>query len=109
MATEEVMITPGIYETCLLSVLFISVCLSSHVEYRRDGITGHASSRSRLALLLQSPGAKFLSSSDFFSVLHSNSVSQSTLKTQILVLSQTDTEYRKNAQMWSISFLFYSL
>uniref|UniRef100_A0A8C1HGV1 HECT-type E3 ubiquitin transferase n=1 Tax=Cyprinus carpio carpio TaxID=630221 RepID=A0A8C1HGV1_CYPCA len=30
-------------------------------------------SRSRLALLLQSPGAKFLSSPDFFSVLHSNS------------------------------------
>uniref|UniRef100_A0A671K645 HECT-type E3 ubiquitin transferase n=1 Tax=Sinocyclocheilus anshuiensis TaxID=1608454 RepID=A0A671K645_9TELE len=32
-----------------------------------------SSSRSRLALLLQSPGAKFLSSPDFFSVLHSNS------------------------------------
>ncbi|XP_043105581.1 E3 ubiquitin-protein ligase HECW2 [Puntigrus tetrazona] len=41
-------------------------------EYRRDGIMGQANSRSRLALLLQSPGAKFLSSPDFFSVLHSN-------------------------------------
>ncbi|XP_031440177.1 E3 ubiquitin-protein ligase HECW2 isoform X2 [Clupea harengus] len=39
-------------------------------EYRREG---HSSSRSRLALLLQSPGAKFLSSPDFFTVLHSNS------------------------------------
>ncbi|XP_063070388.1 E3 ubiquitin-protein ligase HECW2 [Engraulis encrasicolus] len=38
-------------------------------EYRREG---HSSSRSRLALLLQSPGAKFLSSPDFFTVLHSN-------------------------------------
>ncbi|XP_041929210.1 E3 ubiquitin-protein ligase HECW2 isoform X1 [Alosa sapidissima] len=38
-------------------------------EYRRDS---HSSSRSRLALLLQSPGAKFLSSPDFFTVLHSN-------------------------------------
>ncbi|XP_016393906.1 E3 ubiquitin-protein ligase HECW2 [Sinocyclocheilus rhinocerous] len=41
-------------------------------EYRRDGFMGQANSRSRLALLLQSPGAKFLSSPDFFSVLHSN-------------------------------------
>uniref|UniRef100_A0A9J8CJR8 HECT-type E3 ubiquitin transferase n=1 Tax=Cyprinus carpio carpio TaxID=630221 RepID=A0A9J8CJR8_CYPCA len=41
-------------------------------EYRRDSFMGQANSRSRLALLLQSPGAKFLSSPDFFSVLHSN-------------------------------------
>ncbi|XP_055072400.1 E3 ubiquitin-protein ligase HECW2 [Misgurnus anguillicaudatus] len=41
-------------------------------EFRRDGFAGQASARSRLALLLQSPGAKFLSSPDFFSVLHSN-------------------------------------
>ncbi|XP_052004538.1 E3 ubiquitin-protein ligase HECW2-like [Xyrauchen texanus] len=41
-------------------------------EYRRDSFMGHTSSRSRLALLLQSPGAKFLSSPEFFSVLHSN-------------------------------------
>lgn len=33
-----------------------------------------ASSRSRLALLLQSPSAKFLTSPDFFTVLHSNPV-----------------------------------
>ncbi|XP_056321270.1 E3 ubiquitin-protein ligase HECW2 isoform X2 [Danio aesculapii] len=48
------------------------VLAQSISEYRRDGIIGQASSRSRLALLLQSPGAKFLSSPDFFSVLHSN-------------------------------------
>ncbi|XP_051564116.1 E3 ubiquitin-protein ligase HECW2-like isoform X2 [Myxocyprinus asiaticus] len=41
-------------------------------EYRRDGLKGQVSSRSHLALLLQSPGAKLLSSPDFFSVLHSN-------------------------------------
>ncbi|XP_072512774.1 E3 ubiquitin-protein ligase HECW2 isoform X2 [Salminus brasiliensis] len=41
-------------------------------EYRRDGAVGPASSRSRLSLLLQSPSAKFLTSPDFFSVLHSN-------------------------------------
>uniref|UniRef100_A0A8C1XPI0 HECT-type E3 ubiquitin transferase n=1 Tax=Cyprinus carpio TaxID=7962 RepID=A0A8C1XPI0_CYPCA len=38
----------------------------------KDSFMGQANSRSRLALLLQSPGAKFLSSPDFFSVLHSN-------------------------------------
>ncbi|XP_049325705.1 E3 ubiquitin-protein ligase HECW2 isoform X2 [Astyanax mexicanus] len=41
-------------------------------EYRRDGAVAPASSRSRLSLLLQSPSAKFLTSPDFFSVLHSN-------------------------------------
>ncbi|XP_051982606.1 E3 ubiquitin-protein ligase HECW2 isoform X5 [Xyrauchen texanus] len=41
-------------------------------EYRRDGVVGPTSSRSRLSLLLQSPSAKFLISPDFFSVLHSN-------------------------------------
>ncbi|XP_066542739.1 E3 ubiquitin-protein ligase HECW2 [Hoplias malabaricus] len=41
-------------------------------EYRRDSSLAHTSPRSRLALLLQSPGAKFLSSPDFFTVLHSN-------------------------------------
>ncbi|TRY94183.1 hypothetical protein DNTS_028357, partial [Danionella cerebrum] len=48
-------------------VLAHSIC-----DNRRDGFMGQSSSRSRLALLLQSPGAKFLSSSDFFSVLHAN-------------------------------------
>ncbi|XP_051998518.1 E3 ubiquitin-protein ligase HECW2-like [Xyrauchen texanus] len=48
-------------------LLPLSIC-----EYRRDGLMGQASSHSRLALLLQSPGAKFLSSPEFFSVLHSN-------------------------------------
>ncbi|KAJ8003695.1 hypothetical protein DPEC_G00150990 [Dallia pectoralis] len=41
-------------------------------EYRRDGVVTPASSRSRLSLLLQSPSAKFLTSPDFFTVLHSN-------------------------------------
>ena len=50
----------------------VCVCVFLVSEYRREG---HSSSRSRLALLLQSPGAKFLSSPDFFTVLHSNSVS----------------------------------
>ncbi|XP_056318975.1 E3 ubiquitin-protein ligase HECW2 [Danio aesculapii] len=41
-------------------------------EYRRDGVVVPTSSRSRLTLLLQSPSAKFLTSPDFFTVLHSN-------------------------------------
>nr|XP_029487101.1 E3 ubiquitin-protein ligase HECW2-like [Oncorhynchus nerka] len=41
-------------------------------EYRRESAVGHSSSRSRLSLLLQSPSAKFLCSTDFFTVLHSN-------------------------------------
>ncbi|KAJ8410608.1 hypothetical protein AAFF_G00195120 [Aldrovandia affinis] len=41
-------------------------------EYRRDGVVSGSSSRSRLSLLLQSPSAKFLTSPDFFTVLHSN-------------------------------------
>uniref|UniRef100_A0A665WLC0 HECT-type E3 ubiquitin transferase n=1 Tax=Echeneis naucrates TaxID=173247 RepID=A0A665WLC0_ECHNA len=44
----------------------------SVAEYRRDSTVAHASSRSRLSLLLQSPSAKFLCSPDFFTVLHSN-------------------------------------
>uniref|UniRef100_A0A667W8J8 HECT-type E3 ubiquitin transferase n=1 Tax=Myripristis murdjan TaxID=586833 RepID=A0A667W8J8_9TELE len=39
---------------------------------RRDGSVAQSSSRSRLTLLLQSPSAKFLTSPDFFTVLHSN-------------------------------------
>ncbi|XP_058473703.1 E3 ubiquitin-protein ligase HECW2 isoform X2 [Solea solea] len=41
-------------------------------ELRRDSSVGQSSSRSRLSLLLQSPSAKFLTSPDFFTVLHSN-------------------------------------
>ncbi|XP_029922952.1 LOW QUALITY PROTEIN: E3 ubiquitin-protein ligase HECW2-like [Myripristis murdjan] len=41
-------------------------------ELRRDGSVAQSSSRSRLTLLLQSPSAKFLTSPDFFTVLHSN-------------------------------------
>ncbi|KAA0715784.1 E3 ubiquitin-protein ligase HECW2 [Triplophysa tibetana] len=66
-------------------------------EYRRDGITGHASSRSRLALLLQSPGAKFLSSSDFFSVLHSNS-SAYRMFTSNTCLKHMISKVRRDAQ-----------
>uniref|UniRef100_A0A3Q4MZV8 HECT-type E3 ubiquitin transferase n=1 Tax=Neolamprologus brichardi TaxID=32507 RepID=A0A3Q4MZV8_NEOBR len=45
-------------------------------EYRRESGVAHSSGRSRLSLLLQSPSAKFLCSPDFFTVLHSNPVSQ---------------------------------
>uniref|UniRef100_A0A3Q3MTC4 HECT-type E3 ubiquitin transferase n=1 Tax=Mastacembelus armatus TaxID=205130 RepID=A0A3Q3MTC4_9TELE len=41
-------------------------------ELRRDTSMAQTSSRSRLNLLLQSPSAKFLTSPDFFTVLHSN-------------------------------------
>ncbi|XP_030010560.1 E3 ubiquitin-protein ligase HECW2 isoform X2 [Sphaeramia orbicularis] len=43
-------------------------------ELRREnsGAQSSSSSRSRLSLLLQSPSAKFLTSPDFFTVLHSN-------------------------------------
>ncbi|XP_039611823.1 E3 ubiquitin-protein ligase HECW2-like isoform X1 [Polypterus senegalus] len=41
-------------------------------EYRRDGTLPASSSRSRLSLLLQSPTVKFLTSPEFFTVLHSN-------------------------------------
>nr|XP_046237965.1 E3 ubiquitin-protein ligase HECW2 isoform X2 [Scatophagus argus] len=41
-------------------------------ELRRDNSVAQPSSRSRLTLLLQSPSAKFLTSPDFFTVLHSN-------------------------------------
>uniref|UniRef100_A0A8C1YTQ2 HECT-type E3 ubiquitin transferase n=1 Tax=Cyprinus carpio TaxID=7962 RepID=A0A8C1YTQ2_CYPCA len=56
---------------CLLQQISIKI-LSSLSEYRRDGVLGPTSSRSRLSLLLQSPCAKFLTSPDFFTVLHSN-------------------------------------
>ncbi|XP_068446292.1 E3 ubiquitin-protein ligase HECW2 isoform X2 [Clinocottus analis] len=41
-------------------------------ELRRDNSVAQSSPRSRLTLLLQSPSAKFLTSPDFFTVLHSN-------------------------------------
>ncbi|XP_043965214.1 E3 ubiquitin-protein ligase HECW2-like isoform X2 [Gambusia affinis] len=41
-------------------------------EFRRENGVAQASSRSRISLLLQSPTAKFLTSPDFFTVLHSN-------------------------------------
>uniref|UniRef100_A0A671M5H6 HECT-type E3 ubiquitin transferase n=1 Tax=Sinocyclocheilus anshuiensis TaxID=1608454 RepID=A0A671M5H6_9TELE len=56
---------------CLLQSKSIKM-LSSLSEYRRDGVVGPTSSRSRLSLLLQSPSAKFLTSPDFFTILHSN-------------------------------------
>uniref|UniRef100_A0A3B5KKE0 HECT-type E3 ubiquitin transferase n=1 Tax=Xiphophorus couchianus TaxID=32473 RepID=A0A3B5KKE0_9TELE len=43
-----------------------------HPSLRRDNGVAQASSRSRISLLLQSPTAKFLTSPDFFTVLHSN-------------------------------------
>ncbi|XP_061641493.1 E3 ubiquitin-protein ligase HECW2 isoform X2 [Phyllopteryx taeniolatus] len=44
----------------------------SFPELRRDSSAAGASSRSRLYLLLQSPSSRFLTSPDFFTVLHSN-------------------------------------
>ncbi|XP_034403588.1 LOW QUALITY PROTEIN: E3 ubiquitin-protein ligase HECW2-like [Cyclopterus lumpus] len=41
-------------------------------ELRRDNSVAQSSPRSRLTLLLQSSSAKFLTSPDFFTVLHSN-------------------------------------
>ncbi|CAN9498382.1 unnamed protein product [Ophioblennius macclurei] len=41
-------------------------------ELRRENSVAPSGSRSRLTLLLQSPSAKFLTSPDFFTVLHSN-------------------------------------
>lgn len=46
-----------------------------HVDFRRENVLPHSTSRSRLTLLLQSPPVKFLISPDFFTVLHSNPVS----------------------------------
>lgn len=48
-----------------------SVCL----DFRRENVLPHSTSRSRLTLLLQSPPVKFLISPEFFTVLHSNPVS----------------------------------
>ncbi|XP_028985877.1 E3 ubiquitin-protein ligase HECW2 [Betta splendens] len=45
---------------------------TSTPELRRDNSAAQSSSRSRLSLLLQSPSARFLTSPDFFTVLHSN-------------------------------------
>ncbi|KAM9327636.1 E3 ubiquitin-protein ligase HECW2 [Pholidichthys leucotaenia] len=42
------------------------------IPERRDNSVVQSTSRSRLTLLLQSPSAKFLTSPDFFTVLHSN-------------------------------------
>ncbi|KAM7375320.1 hypothetical protein PAMA_014428 [Pampus argenteus] len=41
-------------------------------KLRRDNSVAQSGSRSRLSLLLQSPSARFLTSPDFFTVLHSN-------------------------------------
>ncbi|XP_061692905.1 E3 ubiquitin-protein ligase HECW2 isoform X2 [Syngnathoides biaculeatus] len=46
--------------------------LSPFAELRRENSTAQSSSRSRLYLLLQSPSSRFLTSPDFFTVLHSN-------------------------------------
>nr|XP_056717088.1 E3 ubiquitin-protein ligase HECW2 [Euleptes europaea] len=43
-----------------------------NADFRRENVLPHSSSRSRLTLLLQSPPVKFLTSPEFFTVLHSN-------------------------------------
>ncbi|KAB1278917.1 E3 ubiquitin-protein ligase HECW2, partial [Camelus dromedarius] len=42
------------------------------LDFRRENVLQHSTSRSRLTLLLQSPPVKFLISPEFFTVLHSN-------------------------------------
>uniref|UniRef100_A0A8B9TE17 HECT-type E3 ubiquitin transferase n=1 Tax=Anas platyrhynchos TaxID=8839 RepID=A0A8B9TE17_ANAPL len=42
------------------------------LDFRRENVLPHSTSRSRLTLLLQSPPVKFLISPEFFTVLHSN-------------------------------------
>ncbi|XP_069471819.1 E3 ubiquitin-protein ligase HECW2 isoform X2 [Ambystoma mexicanum] len=44
----------------------------ANADFRRENALPHSTSRSRLSLLLQSPPVKFLTSPEFFSVLHSN-------------------------------------
>uniref|UniRef100_A0A8B9JGW6 HECT-type E3 ubiquitin transferase n=1 Tax=Astyanax mexicanus TaxID=7994 RepID=A0A8B9JGW6_ASTMX len=58
------------YITRSFNSQMITGCLNN--KDTQDGAVAPASSRSRLSLLLQSPSAKFLTSPDFFSVLHSN-------------------------------------
>ncbi|XP_060112871.1 E3 ubiquitin-protein ligase HECW2 [Heteronotia binoei] len=43
-----------------------------NADFRRENVLPHSTSRSRLTLLLQSPPVKFLTSPEFFTVLHSN-------------------------------------
>ena len=58
---------------------FDQCVLICFAEYRRESAVAHSSGRSRLSLLLQSPSAKFLCSPDFFTVLHSNPVSSTSV------------------------------
>ncbi|KAM8934594.1 E3 ubiquitin-protein ligase HECW2 [Pelodytes ibericus] len=44
----------------------------SNADFRRENALPHSTSRSRLSLLLHSPPVKFLTSTEFFTVLHSN-------------------------------------
>ncbi|XP_053328195.1 E3 ubiquitin-protein ligase HECW2 [Spea bombifrons] len=44
----------------------------SNADFRRENALPHSTSRSRLSLLLNSPPVKFLTSTEFFTVLHSN-------------------------------------
>uniref|UniRef100_A0A8C5QWP6 HECT-type E3 ubiquitin transferase n=1 Tax=Leptobrachium leishanense TaxID=445787 RepID=A0A8C5QWP6_9ANUR len=43
----------------------------SNADFRRENALPHSTSRSRLSLLLHSPPVKFLTSTEFFTVLHS--------------------------------------
>uniref|UniRef100_A0ACB8G055 E3 ubiquitin-protein ligase HW2 n=1 Tax=Sphaerodactylus townsendi TaxID=933632 RepID=A0ACB8G055_9SAUR len=47
-------------------------CQYPNADFRRENVLPHSTSRSRLTLLLQSPPVKFLTSPEFFTVLHSN-------------------------------------
>uniref|UniRef100_A0A8B9DXF6 HECT-type E3 ubiquitin transferase n=1 Tax=Anser cygnoides TaxID=8845 RepID=A0A8B9DXF6_ANSCY len=51
---------------------WMSLSFTLLLDFRRENVLPHSTSRSRLTLLLQSPPVKFLISPEFFTVLHSN-------------------------------------
>ncbi|KAM7365492.1 hypothetical protein PAMP_016412 [Pampus punctatissimus] len=59
-------------ETCRARESLSGIVVEREPELRRDNSVAQSGSRSRLSLLLQSPSARFLTSPDFFTVLHSN-------------------------------------
>ncbi len=83
------------------------VCLCV-AELRRDNSVAQSSSRSRLNLLLQSPSAKFLTSPDFFTVLHSNLVWTLVSFFSHFFLSTTPSVYSRSFILVDHTLLFAS-
>uniref|UniRef100_A0A803YQV4 HECT-type E3 ubiquitin transferase n=1 Tax=Meleagris gallopavo TaxID=9103 RepID=A0A803YQV4_MELGA len=65
---------PEEHTSCFGNIYYWSCELSFTLllDFRRENVLPHSTSRSRLTLLLQSPPVKFLISPEFFTVLHSN-------------------------------------